>query len=122
MRSATSNLLERYPIRYREGVRSSELIRRCRASSGLTLRELAARAGTSHPTVAAYEAGRKEPAGSTLERLVLAAGFELELRPSGTDPDALAGRGVELEQVLDLAEQFPRRHAPVLDAPIFGRR
>lgn len=101
---------------------SSELIRRCRARSGLTLRELASRAGTSHPTVAAYEQGRKDPGGSTLERLVLAAGFELELRPSGLDRGRLADRGDELEAVLALAEQFPRRHAPTLDAPVFGRR
>lgn len=103
-------------------MRSAELIRRCRARSGLTLRELAARAGTSHPTVAAYEAGRKEPVGSTLDRLVLAAGFELELRPVAVDRAALTDRGAGLEHVLELAEQFPRRHAPTLDAPVFGRR
>lgn len=102
-------------------MRAADLVRRCRAASGLTIRDLAARAGTSHSTLSAYERGRKDPVGSTLDRIVLAAGFELELRRSTSDPLHLEGRGAELEQVLDLAELFPRRHAPTLRAPVFGR-
>ena len=37
-----------------------------RREAGLTLRALAARAGTSHATIAAYEAGRKVPNADTL--------------------------------------------------------
>ena len=36
-------------------------LRAARHAAGLTQRGLAARAGTSHPTIAAYESGRKVP-------------------------------------------------------------
>ena len=50
-----------------------------RLEAGLSQRELAARAGTSGATVAAYERGTKEPRLSTLRRLLEAAGMRLEL-------------------------------------------
>ena len=50
-----------------------------RIEAGLSQRELAARAGTSGATVAAYERGTKEPRLSTLLRLLSAAGMRLEL-------------------------------------------
>lgn len=100
----------------------SALLRRARRESGLSLRALAERAGTSHSTLAAYEARRKEPSLATLERLLRAAGFELdiEIRPcvGGLDREA---RGRELAEVLTLAEQFPARHARRLRYPVFGR-
>lgn len=101
---------------------ASALLRRARSSAGLSLRVLAERAGTSHSTLAAYEAGRKEPSITTLERLLRAAGFELgvEMRPcvGGSDREA---RGRELAEVLNLAEQFPARHTRRLQYPVFGR-
>jgi transcriptional regulator with XRE-family HTH domain len=94
-------------------------LRRARKTAGLTLRELAARAGTSHSTLSAYESGTKVPSVATLDRIVRAAGFalDLELRPRVDDPD----RGDELLQVLDLAAQFPARHDKRLRFPVFGR-
>jgi transcriptional regulator with XRE-family HTH domain len=56
---------------------ASELVRRIRRFSGLSQRELAAAAGTSGPTIAAYESGVKEPRISTIERLAAAAGCRL---------------------------------------------
>ena len=98
------------------------ILRRARAASGLSLRALAERAGTSHSTVADYEAGRKVPSIPTLERLLRAAGFRLsvyvERAVGGADP---AARGRELADVLTLAEQFPARHSRKLEYPIFGR-
>ncbi|MBI2169256.1 MAG: helix-turn-helix transcriptional regulator [Actinobacteria bacterium] len=47
---------------------------RCR--TGTTQAELARRAGTSQPTVAAYEAGKKSPTLRTLARLAGAVGLE----------------------------------------------
>ncbi|CAN5651918.1 hypothetical protein BH23GEM3_BH23GEM3_26500 [soil metagenome] len=47
-----------------------------RERSGLTQAELAYAAGTSQPTIAAYEAGRKSPTLRTVERLAAAAGLE----------------------------------------------
>lgn len=48
-----------------------------RQRSGLSQEELARQAGTSRPTLSAYENGRKAPTADTLERLVRAAGFQL---------------------------------------------
>ena len=42
---------------------------------------LAARAGTSRPTLSAYEHGRKSPTLATIERLIASAGFELMAEP-----------------------------------------
>lgn len=43
----------------------------------MTQEELAAAAGTSQPTIAAYESGRKSPTLRTLTRIAGALGFEL---------------------------------------------
>jgi transcriptional regulator with XRE-family HTH domain len=51
-------------------------IRLLRDLGNLTQAELAEAAGTSQPTIAAYEAGRKSPTLRTLRRLAAAAGFE----------------------------------------------
>ena len=96
-------------------------LRRARLRAGLTLRELARRAGTSHATLAAYESGRKVPSVSTFDRVVRAAGYRpaLELTPSVGGPDP-ADRGRELVEVLELAARFPARHARTLKFPRFG--
>lgn len=69
-----------YPIRYIEYVRS-ELLERVRHQAGLSQEALAARAGTSRPTLSAYERGRKSPTLATVERLLDTAGFELTAVP-----------------------------------------
>lgn len=43
--------------------------------------ELAERAGTSRPTLSAYEHGRKTPTVDTMSRLLAAAGTRIELAP-----------------------------------------
>lgn len=52
-------------------------VRRLRLGAGLTQSELAARASTSQPTIAAYESGAKSPTLRTLARLAVAASVEL---------------------------------------------
>lgn len=96
-------------------------IRRSRRRSQLSLRRLAERAGTSHSAIAAYEAGRNDPSTGTLERLVRAAGFSLDIRLERRirSADGME-RGDELAAVLELAEQFPARHSRDIDAPAFG--
>jgi transcriptional regulator with XRE-family HTH domain len=98
------------------------LVRQAREAAGLSVRELGRRAGTSHAAVLAYEAGRREPRVSTLERLLAAAGQRprvvLEARPP-LDVDE-AGR--RLAQVLELADALPKRAASKhLDYPVLGR-
>jgi transcriptional regulator with XRE-family HTH domain len=56
---------------------SSELLESVRRRAGLSQEVLAARAGTSRPTLSAYEHGRKSPTLTTVERLLESAGFEL---------------------------------------------
>ena len=97
------------------------LIHQVRSRSGLSLRSLARRAGTSHSTLSAYENGHKVPTVETLDRIVRAAGFVagVDLEPDVGGPHR-AARGRELVEVLELAALFPARHAPTLDAPRFG--
>jgi transcriptional regulator with XRE-family HTH domain len=51
-------------------------IRELRRKTGLTQAELARLVGTSQPTIAAYEAGRKSPTLQTLSRIARAVGLE----------------------------------------------
>lgn len=101
---------------------AAALLREARRRAGLTLRELGARAQTSHSALAAYEAGRKVPNVATLSRILREAGFavDVELHRRHRDGAGLS-RGDELAMVLELAEEFPARHAPALEAPVFGR-
>lgn len=101
---------------------AGQLIHAARRRGGLTLRGLARRAATSHATIAAYEADRVTPSVATLTRIVGAAGCDLvvELRPRVGGPEP-GDRGRELVEVLELAAQFPARHARRLAAPVFGR-
>lgn len=64
-----------------------------RVQVGLTQQELAARAGTSRPTLSAYEHGRKAPGVDTYERLLAAAGYRLDVAPTVTWSEADVGRG-----------------------------
>jgi len=57
------------------------LLERARRMAGLSRSELARRAGASRPTLAAYAAGTKSPNLATAERIVQAAGFDLDLAP-----------------------------------------
>lgn len=100
---------------------AAKLIREARRRSGLSLRELARRASTSHSAISAYESGLRSPTAETLDRVVRAAGFALDItlcrRIYGDDGD----RGAELEEVLLLAEEFPVRHSLELAGPAFKR-
>ncbi|MGB6056830.1 MAG: helix-turn-helix transcriptional regulator [Microthrixaceae bacterium] len=115
---------------------AATVLRLARKKSGLSLRKLARRAETSHATLSAYEAGRTVPSVATMDRIVTAAGFNLQgtLEPRVVGPlnhgsidaprmdtalDWRAARGKELMDVLELASLFPARHSPTLEAPVF---
>jgi transcriptional regulator with XRE-family HTH domain len=96
------------------------IIRTARRRSKLSLRALAARAGTSHATLSAYEKGRVDPTTMVLSRILAAAGQSLEVTLLGV-PSSIDGmsRGEELMAVLELAEEFPARHASHIEFPAF---
>ncbi|MBW3664477.1 MAG: helix-turn-helix transcriptional regulator [Actinobacteria bacterium] len=103
------------------------LLRTVRTRAGLTLRQLAERAGTSDSTLSAYESGRVTPRVDTLTRIVAAAGARLGPRLSALperDPRR-APAGEELWQAMLLAEVLPQRQRhqrPQAPHAIFGRR
>lgn len=109
------------PFGYHAGVDS--ILRRARLGAGLSLRELATRAGTSHTTLLAYEQGTKVPRVDTRDRIIRAAGWvpaPLVARMTTTVHGECSGE--ELLQVLRLADAFPSRHDPQLAAPVFPAR
>jgi transcriptional regulator with XRE-family HTH domain len=84
----------RYPIGYTRCVTdAAELLERVRVSSGLTQEELARRAGTSRPTLSAYEHGRKSPTVATFARLLSRAGWELAAEPQVSFTERAVARG-----------------------------
>jgi predicted nucleotidyltransferase len=98
------------------------LIREARVSAGLTQAELARRAGTSQPTIAAYESGDKNPTAATLERVLRAAGSSLALnRREGREPRPLARLIRERRrEILQLAAQHHARNLRVFGSVARG--
>ena len=96
-------------------------LRTARTGAGLSLRELARRAGTSHATLSQYENDKKVPSVTVFMRILEASGYgvDLTLRRRIRERNGMA-RGEELAQVLALAEQFPSRPRATLDFPRFG--
>lgn len=87
-------------------------VRKLREKAGFTQDNLAEQAGTSQPTIAAYEAGRKSPTLSTLRRLAAAAGFEMtvEYHPPLTREER---RSLFLHRAI--AERLAEDPEPVLE-------
>ena len=99
-------------------------IKNARQQSGLTVSELARLANTSDSALAAYESGSKVPKIETLERIVSAAGFAIDIhleKRMRHHSSSTGTKGEELEQVLALAQQFTARPNNHLDGPIFGQ-
>lgn len=83
---------------------AAELIREARLTAGLTMTELAERAGTSKPTLSRYENGLVDPGAETLNRLLRSCGQELLSRPVGL-PSSL----------VEIAERFKGRGEPTVE-------
>jgi predicted nucleotidyltransferase/DNA-binding XRE family transcriptional regulator len=96
---------------------SARLIKQARTGAGLTQGELARRAATSQPAIAAYEAGVKIPTAATLDRLLRAAGNELTATPSGDAP-AKDLRRVLLERRSEIVDLATSHHAS--NVRVFG--
>lgn len=71
---------------------SHGLVERARRLAGLSRAELARRSGASRPTLAAYASGAKSPNLATAERIVQAAGFDLDLVPRQSFREVAMGR------------------------------
>ena len=99
---------------------TASLLREARAHAGLSLRELAGRAGTSHATLSAYELGKKIPSATTFLRILEACGnsVDIVLQRRIRESDGIP-RGEELGSVLRLAAQFPTRVSRHLELPVF---
>lgn len=70
-----------YLIRYTGAMDSGTVLVQAREAAGLSQDALARRAGTSRPTLSAYERGRKSPTLLTAARILTAAGFDLAIAP-----------------------------------------
>ena len=99
-------------------------LRSIRVAAGLSVRELAARAGTSHATIVAYEQGRKVPRSDTRDRIIRASGWvvpPIRLRRVRVNERGVE-RGIELADVLTLADAFPAPARRPMDTPVFPAR
>lgn len=85
---------------------AARLIREARLEAGLSQSELAKRAGTSQPTVAAYESGTKIPGVGTLTRLLEATGRTLTSSRSFSPRALRESLREHRDEILSLA----RRH------------
>ncbi len=103
---------------------ASVLLRSARCRAGLSLRALAAQAGTSHATLSAYESDDKVPRFDTLVRILRAAGFAFHptLAPRADGGERRVAKGRELLEALELAAMFPAHHEATLTYPPFGRQ
>lgn len=97
---------------------STSVVRAARERAGLTQGELARRAGTSRPTVSAYEAGRKSPSLATTQRLLAALGAHLVAEDDIVFTDVPVGRG----RVVAVPNRLPRlpveRALAVVELPL----
>lgn len=94
------------------------LVARLRRASGLSQAQLARHAGTSRPTLSAYEHRRKSPSLETLERLVAAAGQELEIRPRIAFRAVAGPRGREITVPTYLPRLDPEHAFATVELPV----
>ena len=97
---------------------SAKLIKESRTAAGLTQADLARRAGTSQPTIAAYEAGDKIPRVATLERLLEATGASLTVSRHGDGRGKGRLRRLLFEHRQEILELAASHHAA--NVRVFG--
>ena len=92
-------------------MKSSRMLRYARRSAGMTQRELAAESEIPQSAIARIESGRTVPRIDTLERLLIACGFTVDVGP-------LAGVGVDRTLLRDLMRLTPAERAEHLVAAV----
>ena len=97
---------------------AGRLIRDARQRAGLTQTELARAAGTSQPTLAAYESGAKSPSVRTLDRIIRATGATLDV----TIREAPAAQGRLLTDLRARAQEIraAARRRRIRNVRVFG--
>ena len=58
---------------------AAEVLKDARLKAGLTQSDLSKKASITQSVISAYESGRRDPSLSTLNKLVSAAGFALDI-------------------------------------------
>lgn len=79
---------------------AGRMLRFARSRANLTQRELAAKSGVPQETIARIERGRADPRLGTLDRLLEAAGYGLEVEPR-------LGIGIDRSQIHALLQLTP---------------
>jgi predicted nucleotidyltransferase/DNA-binding XRE family transcriptional regulator len=101
-------------------VDTGELIRNLRTKAGLTQQEVARRAGTSQSAVARYETGVSSPSVNTFERLIRAAGAELQFSTRPAPASDLSGEMATTLRRFRLEILRLARQAGASNVRIFG--
>lgn len=106
---------------------AATILRDTRAKAGLSQAELARRANVTQPVISAYESGKREPALSTLERLVEASGYRLDIDIAPADaerrlPDTTLGRRLRRHRraIVKAAEERGARRVRVFGSAARG--
>ncbi len=97
-----------YLFGYTGQMTSNALLAAARLEAALSQTELAAAAGTSRPTLSAYENGRKSPTLAVAARILDAAGFELTIQRPVRFREAGADRGRPIMVPTTLPRVDPR--------------
>lgn len=101
---------------------SAKLIKKARIEAGLTQAELARRARTSQPAIAAYESGAKVPTVATLDRLLRATGASLTTRSLARKRTGKLSKLLHQrrQEILDLAATHHARNVRVFGSVARG--
>jgi predicted nucleotidyltransferase/DNA-binding XRE family transcriptional regulator len=101
----------------------SRAIRIARTRAGLSQAALAARAKTSQPAIARYEAGAATPSIPTLERILEASGGSVTLgkgrESTKSATKTIGGRLASIRRQRDHLQEIARRHG-VRNLRVFG--
>jgi transcriptional regulator with XRE-family HTH domain len=85
-------------------MKASSILGYARGKASLTQRELGRRAGVTQASISRIEEGKASPRLETLERLLEACGFVLEVAPRG-------GQGVDRSAIRELLRLSPADRA-----------
>jgi transcriptional regulator with XRE-family HTH domain len=79
---------------------AGRMLREARAQTNLTQRQLSEKSGIPQETIARIERGRADPRVNTLDKLLAACGFGLEVMPR-------LGIGIDRTQIQELLQLTP---------------